>query len=59
VHVPLTELDAGSDGSASATTAADGLDLVHFSAGHYYAVHEAGDDTVGAVIACGDVTTAR
>jgi Cu/Zn superoxide dismutase len=59
VHVPLTELDAGSDGSASATTAADGLDFVHFSAGHYYAVHEAGDDTVGAVIACGDVTAAR
>ena len=52
VHVPLTELNAA---SASASMTADGLDLAHFSVGHYYAVHEAGDDTVGEVIACGDV----
>ena len=58
VHVPLTELDAPADGTASASTTADGLDLAHFSVGHYYAVHEAGDDTVGAVIACGDVVAA-
>ncbi len=60
VHVTLTELQASADGYATATTSGFPSDpedpgLDHFAAGHYAAVHEAGNDTVGAVISCGDV----
>ena len=60
VHVTLQELQANADGDATATT----LDFAeedpdpefsHFASGHYVAVHEGGNDTVGAVISCGDV----
>ncbi len=60
VHVTLEELQASADGDATATTSGFPSDpedpgLDHFAAGHYAAVHEAGNDTVGAVISCGDV----
>ena len=57
IHVPLTELEADSDGDAAAETewADNGLD--HFAAGHYVAIHELStDDGVGPVIVCGDVS---
>ncbi len=60
VHVTLEELQASADGDATATTSGFPSDpedpgLDHFAAGHYVAVHEAGNDTVGAVISCGNV----
>ena len=58
VHVPLAELDASDDGSAEGSTTVEDLPLDHFAAGHYYAVHEADDVTVGGVIGCGDVVAA-
>ncbi|MCH8920397.1 MAG: hypothetical protein IIA23_06775 [Chloroflexi bacterium] len=61
VHVTLEELQADADGDATATTSGFPSDpedpgIDHFAAGHYAAVHEAGNDTVGAVISCGDVS---
>ena len=61
VHVTLEELQADADGDATATTSGFTSDhedpgIDHFAAGHYAAVHEAGNDTVGAVISCGDVS---
>lgn len=60
VHVTLEELQADADGDATATTSGFPSDpedpgLDHFAAGHYAAVHEAGNDTIGAVISCGNV----
>jgi Cu/Zn superoxide dismutase len=60
IHVTLEELQADADGDAKATTtdfadADPDPELDHFEAGHYLAVHEGGDDTVGAVISCGNV----
>ncbi len=60
VHVTLEELQADADGDATATTtdfAEEDPDpeFSHFEAGHYVAVHEAGNDTIGAVISCGNV----
>ncbi len=60
VHVTLEELQASADGDATATTtdfAEEDPDpeFSHFEAGHYVAVHEGGNDTVGAVISCGNV----
>ncbi len=60
VHVTLEELQAGADGGASTVTfdfAEEDPDpeFNHFAAGHYVAVHVGGNDTVGAVISCGNV----
>jgi Cu/Zn superoxide dismutase len=60
VHVTLEELQAGADGDAAATTtdfAEEDPDpeFNHFAADHYVAVHVGGNDTVGAVISCGNV----
>ena len=60
VHVTLEELQAAADGGASAVTfdfAEEDPDpeFNHFAAGHYVAVHVGGNDTVGAVISCGNV----
>ncbi len=60
VHVTLEELQASADGNATATTtdfAEEDPDpeFTHFVSGHYAAVHEAGNDTIGAVISCGNV----
>ena len=52
VH-PLTELEAGADGTAAGETTLD-VTAEELLEGHYYAVHEGDDDTVGAVIGCGD-----
>jgi Cu/Zn superoxide dismutase len=54
VVYPLTELEAGTDGTATGETTVD-VTADELLEGHYYAVHEAGDDTVGAVIGCGDI----
>jgi len=54
VVFPLTELEAGADGTATGETTID-VTADELLEGHYYAVHEAGDDTVGAVIGCGDI----
>ncbi len=68
VVVTLEELQAGADGDASATTTdfpEEDPDpkFIHFAASHYVAVHVnvifepavGGNDTVGAVISCGNV----
>ena len=54
VVFPLTELEAGADGTATGETTIDAT-ADELLEGHYYAVHEAGDGTVGAVIGCGDI----
>ena len=54
VVYPLTELEAGTDGTATGETTVD-VTAEELLEGHYYAVHESGDDTVGAVIGCGDI----
>ena len=60
VHLTLEELQAGADGVAEATTTdfpEEDPDraLNYFAAGHYIAVHVGGNDTVGAVISCGNI----
>ncbi len=60
VHVTLEELQAGAAEVATATTTdfADedpDPEFAHFAADHYVAVHVGGNDTVGAVISCGNV----
>ena len=60
VHLTLEELQAGADGVAEATTTdfpeeEPDRELNYFEVGHYIAVHEGGNDTVGAVISCGNI----
>ncbi len=60
VHLTLEELQAGADGDAEATTTdfpEEDPDraLNYFATGHYIAVHVGGNDTVGAVISCGNI----
>ena len=60
VHLTLEELQAGADGAAEATTTdfpEEDPDraLAYFEVGHYIAVHVGGNDTVGAVISCGNI----
>ena len=60
VHLTLDELQAGADGVAEATTTdfpEEDPDraLSYFEVGHYIAVHVGGNDTVGAVISCGNI----
>ncbi len=60
VHLTLEELQAGADGVAEATTTDfpeedPDRELNYFKAGHYIAVHVGGNDTVGAVISCGNI----
>jgi hypothetical protein len=54
VHVTLEVLQAGTDGSVTATSTFADPELAHFETGHYVAVHEA-DGAPGPVISCGDV----
>ena len=56
IHITLEELVADADGDADATTSDDEQPLSHFEEGHYLAAHEGGNDTVGAVISCGNVS---
>ena len=60
IHLTLDELQAGADGVAEATTTDfpeedPDRPLSYFEAGHYIAVHVGGNDTVGAVISCGNI----
>jgi len=60
VHLTLDELQAGADGVAEATTTDfpeedPDRQLSYFEVGHYIAVHVGGNDTVGAVISCGNI----
>ena len=60
VHLTLEELQAGADGVAEGTTTdfpEEDPDraLAYFEVGHYIAVHVGGNDTVGAVISCGNI----
>ncbi len=60
VHLTLEELQAGADGVAEATTTDfpeedPDRELNYFTTGHYIAVHVGGNDTVGAVISCGNI----
>ena len=60
VHLTLEELQAGADGVAEATTTDfpeedPDRELNYFEVGHYIAVHVGGNDTVGAVISCGNI----
>ena len=60
VHLTLEELQAGADGVAEATTTdfpeeEPDRELNYFEVGHYIAVHVGGNDTVGAVISCGNI----
>ncbi len=49
--MPLTELDADSDGDAEAETGWEDNDLDHLATGHYVAIHELStDDGVRSVI---------
>ncbi len=54
VHVTLEVLQAGADGSVTATSTFAEPELAHFETGHYVAVHEV-DGEPGIVISCGDV----
>ena len=57
VDVPLTELDADTNGDAGAETEWDADDIDHFATGHYVAIHERSTaNGVGDVIVCGDVS---
>ena len=60
VHLTLDELQAGADGVGEATTTDfpeedPDRQLSYFEVGHYIAVHVGGNDTVGAVISCGNI----
>ena len=60
IHLTLDELQASADGVAEATTTDfpeedPDRPLSYFEAGHYIAVHVGGNDTVGAVISCGNL----
>ena len=53
IHITLDNVVADDAGDGSQTTSNDEEPLVHFEAGHYYAVH----DEAGAVIGCGTVVS--
>ncbi len=60
VHLTLEELQAGADGVAEATTTDfpeedPDRELNYFAVGHDIDVHVGGNDTVGAVISCGNI----
>jgi len=55
IHITLDDVVADASGDGLQTTASNEEPLSHFETGHYLAVHEAGSDTIGAVIACGNV----
>lgn len=55
IHITLDDVLADASGDGSQTTGNNEQPLSHFEDGHYLAVHEAGSDTIGAVVACGNV----
>ncbi len=55
IHITLDGLVADDLGDALQTTANNEEPLSHFETGHYLAVHVGDDETIGAVVACGDV----
>ena len=55
IHITLDQVVADDAGDGLQTTADDEQPLAHFETGHYLAVHVGDDETVGAVVACGDV----
>ena len=56
IHITLEELVADANGDAAANTSNDEEALGHFETGHYFAVHVGDNETVGAVISCGEVS---
>lgn len=58
IHVTLGELIADADGNATQGTIDNEHILSQLETGHYLAVHEGGNDTIGAVISCGKVEIA-
>ena len=55
IHITLDGIVADDTGAGSQTTANDEEPLSHFETGHYLAVHQDDPDTIGAIVACGDV----
>lgn len=55
IHVTLDQIVADENGDGSQTTANNEEPLSHYETDHYFAVHEGDNDTVGAVISCGDI----
>ncbi len=55
IHIFLDDLVADDSGDGSQTTSSDEQPIDHFESGHYLAVHAEDSETIGAVIACGDV----
>ena len=57
IDVPLDGIVADSAGAGSQTTGNQDEPLSHFETGHYVAVHAEDVETIGAVVACGDIVT--
>ena len=55
IHITLDGIVADSAGDGSQTTGNDEAPLSHFDTGHYLAVHAEDVETIGAVVACGEV----
>ena len=58
IHITLDDIVADDTGAGIQTTGDDELPLSHFETGHYLAVHVEDSETIGAVVACGDVVSA-
>lgn len=57
IHITLDDIVADSAGDGIKTTASDESPLSHFETGHYLAVHAEDRETIGAIVACGDVVS--
>ena len=57
IHITLDDVVADSDGNGTQTTANDEQPLSHFETVHYLAVHAEDSETIGAIVACGDVVS--
>ena len=55
IHITLDDIVADENGDGLQTTSNNEQPLAHFETGHYLAVHAEDSETIGDVVACGDV----
>lgn len=55
IHITLDDIVADDSGDGLQTTANDEEPLDHFETDHYIAVHAEDSETIGEVVACGDI----
>ena len=57
IHIFLDDIVADSEGDGTQTTGDDEQPLSHFETGHFLAAHTEDSETIGAIVACGDVVS--